>query len=55
MALPHACVGCYYTCYAENPGSRFFEDNIIKHRQDLIKNGRVAVTTTTPRVRRALA
>ncbi|KAG7602152.1 putative choline transporter [Arabidopsis thaliana] len=55
MALPHACVGCYYTCYAENPESRFFEDKVIKTRQDMIKSGRVAVTSTTPRVRRALA
>ncbi|KAL0735945.1 hypothetical protein Bca4012_012155 [Brassica carinata] len=52
MALPHACVSCYYACYAENPESRFF-DKTIKDRQALIKNGRVVVHT--PRVRRALA
>ena len=52
MALPHACVSCYYACYAENPESRFF-DETIKDRQALIKNGRVVVHT--PRVRRALA
>ncbi|CAM0907118.1 unnamed protein product [Alopecurus aequalis] len=28
MALPQACVGCYYVCYAENPGSRLFDDTI---------------------------
>ncbi|CAN8256426.1 unnamed protein product [Cochlearia groenlandica] len=53
MALPHACVSCYYTCYAENPESRFF-DKTIKERQALISNGRVVVSST-PRVRRALA
>ncbi|ESQ41327.1 hypothetical protein EUTSA_v10013102mg [Eutrema salsugineum] len=52
MALPHACVSCYYACYAENPESRFF-DKTIKDRQALIRNGRVVVHT--PRVRRALA
>ncbi|CAF2348085.1 unnamed protein product [Brassica napus] len=52
MALPHACVSCYYACYAENPESRFF-DKTIKERQALIKHGRVVVHT--PRVRRALA
>uniref|UniRef100_A0A1J3FJ98 Choline transporter-like protein n=1 Tax=Noccaea caerulescens TaxID=107243 RepID=A0A1J3FJ98_NOCCA len=53
MALPHACVSCYYTCYAENPDSRFF-DKTIKDRQALIRNGRV-VALPTPRARRALA
>ncbi|XP_010547295.1 PREDICTED: protein PNS1 [Tarenaya hassleriana] len=52
MALPHACVSCYYVCYAENPESRFF-DRTIKDRQSLIKNGRVVVPT--PRSRRPLA
>lgn len=28
MALPQACVGCYYVCYAENPTSRLFDGNI---------------------------
>ncbi|CAN7037720.1 unnamed protein product [Brassica rapa subsp. trilocularis] len=53
MALPHACVSCYYACYAENSESRFF-DKTIRDRQALIKNGRVVVPTT-PRVRRAVA
>ncbi|KAG2244225.1 hypothetical protein Bca4012_024256 [Brassica carinata] len=52
MALPHACVSCYYACYAENSESRFF-DKTIRDRQALIKNGRVVVPT--PRVRRAVA
>ncbi|KAG5408428.1 hypothetical protein IGI04_004747 [Brassica rapa subsp. trilocularis] len=53
MALPHACVSCYYACYAENSESRFF-DKTIRDRQALIKNGRVVVPTT-PRVRCAVA
>ncbi|KAL6989715.1 hypothetical protein U1Q18_015466 [Sarracenia purpurea var. burkii] len=28
MALPHACVSCYYVCYAENPDNRLFDDTI---------------------------
>ena len=28
MALPQACVGCYYVCYAENPTSRLFDGTI---------------------------
>ncbi|KAF0907334.1 hypothetical protein E2562_015834 [Oryza meyeriana var. granulata] len=28
MALPQACVGCYYVCFAENPGSRLFDSTI---------------------------
>ncbi|KFK25602.1 hypothetical protein AALP_AA8G135800 [Arabis alpina] len=45
MALPHACVGCYYTCYAKNPDSRFF-DKTIKDRLAMIRNGRVVVSAT---------
>ncbi|XP_065871128.1 uncharacterized protein [Euphorbia lathyris] len=50
MALPHACVSCYYVCYAENPDSRLF-DKTIRERQDLIKSGR-DVVVPTPRVPR---
>ncbi|KAK6140531.1 hypothetical protein DH2020_025730 [Rehmannia glutinosa] len=39
MALPHACVSCYYVCYAENPDNRLF-DKTIPDRIDLIKSGR---------------
>ncbi|EEC82598.1 hypothetical protein OsI_27162 [Oryza sativa Indica Group] len=28
MALPQACVGCYYVCFAENPTSRLFDPTI---------------------------
>lgn len=48
MALPHACVSCYYVCYAENPQNRFFDDT-IRDRQNLLKTGRDAVVPT-PRV-----
>ncbi|KAG1331799.1 CTL-like protein [Cocos nucifera] len=45
MALPHACVACYYLCYAENPGSRLF-DSTIPDRLELIRSGRDAVVST---------
>lgn len=48
MAVPHACVSCYYVCYAENPENRLY-DKIIKDRLNLIKAGRDAVVPT-PRV-----
>ncbi|XVF79656.1 hypothetical protein PTKIN_Ptkin15bG0006500 [Pterospermum kingtungense] len=50
MALPHACVSCYYVCYAESPESRLF-DNTIKDRINQIKSGR-DVVVPTPRVPR---
>lgn len=50
MALPHACVSCYYVCYAENPENRLF-DKTIPDRLSLIKSGRDAVAPT-PRVPR---
>uniref|UniRef100_A0A2P2JU92 Choline transporter-like protein n=2 Tax=Rhizophora mucronata TaxID=61149 RepID=A0A2P2JU92_RHIMU len=50
MAFPHACVSCYYVCYAENPENRLF-DKTIKDRQGLIKSGR-DVAVLTPRVPR---
>ncbi|KAL5543621.1 hypothetical protein UlMin_007405 [Ulmus minor] len=50
MALPHACVSCYYVCYAENPENRLF-DKTIKDRLDLIKTRR-DVVAPTPRVPR---
>ncbi|KDP43586.1 hypothetical protein JCGZ_16873 [Jatropha curcas] len=53
MALPHACVSCYYVCYAENPDNRLF-DKTIKERQELIKSGR-DVVVPTPRVPRRFA
>ncbi|WRX09679.1 Choline transporter-like - like 1 [Theobroma cacao] len=50
MALPHACVSCYYVCYAENPENRLF-DKTIKDRINLIKTGR-DIVVPTPRVPR---
>ncbi|KAL6569981.1 hypothetical protein OROMI_014495 [Orobanche minor] len=50
MALPHACVSCYYVCYAENPENRLF-DGTIADRIELIKSGR-DVAVPTPRVPR---
>nr|XP_043609510.1 protein PNS1 [Erigeron canadensis] len=48
MALPHACVSCYYVCYAENPDNRLF-DKTIPDRLALIKSNR-DVVVLTPRV-----
>ncbi|XP_043726355.1 protein PNS1-like [Telopea speciosissima] len=48
MALPHACVSCYYVCYAENPDNRLF-DRTIPDRLDLMKDGK-AYIVPTPRV-----
>ncbi|KAK2990370.1 hypothetical protein RJ640_027650 [Escallonia rubra] len=53
MALPHACVSCYYVCYAENPQNRLF-DKTIADRLRLIKIGR-DVVVPTPRVPRRFA
>ncbi|CAA3000107.1 CTL DDB_G0274487 [Olea europaea subsp. europaea] len=47
MAVPQACVSCYYVCYAENPDSRLF-DKMIPDRIQLLKSGRDVVPT--PRV-----
>lgn len=44
MAVPHACVSCYYVCYAENPDNRLF-DKTIKDRQAMLKTGRDVVPT----------
>lgn len=48
MALPQACVGCYYVCYAENPNNRLF-DSTIPDRLNSMKAGR-DVVVPTPRV-----
>ncbi|KAF4346895.1 hypothetical protein G4B88_015003 [Cannabis sativa] len=50
MAVPHACVGCYYVCYAENPDNRLF-DKTIKDRVHMIQSGR-DVVVPTPRLPR---
>ncbi|KAA8520206.1 hypothetical protein F0562_014462 [Nyssa sinensis] len=54
MALPHACVSCYYVCYAENPDNRLFSDKTISERLESIKAGR-DVVVPTPRVPRQFA
>lgn len=52
MALPQACVACYYVCYAENPTSRqFARDTTIPDRLELIRTGR-DVPASTPRIPR---
>ncbi|XP_042006923.1 CTL-like protein DDB_G0274487 isoform X1 [Salvia splendens] len=51
MALPQACVSCYYVCYAENPENRLF-DETIPARIELIKSGRLEAVVPTPRVPR---
>ncbi|XP_004305408.1 PREDICTED: uncharacterized protein LOC101310049 [Fragaria vesca subsp. vesca] len=48
MALPHACVGCYYVCWAENPDNRLF-DKTMKDRLALMNSGR-DILAATPRV-----
>ncbi|KAL5708298.1 hypothetical protein ACHQM5_019108 [Ranunculus cassubicifolius] len=53
MAVPHACVSCYYVCYAEHPENRLF-DKTIPDRINFINSGR-DVLVPTPRVRRAIA
>ncbi|PIA53693.1 hypothetical protein AQUCO_00900345v1 [Aquilegia coerulea] len=52
MAVPHACVSCYYVCYAENPENRLF-DKTIPDRINFINSGR-DVLVQTPRVPRNL-
>ncbi|KAJ6795996.1 putative CTL-like protein [Iris pallida] len=47
MALPHACIGCYYVCYAENPSIRLF-DSTIPDQLTLMQTGR-SVRVPTPR------
>ncbi|CAI9102962.1 OLC1v1001367C4 [Oldenlandia corymbosa var. corymbosa] len=50
MAVPQACVGCYYVCYAENPNNRLF-DQTIQDRLNVLNDGR-DVVVPTPRVPR---
>ncbi|XP_017227182.1 protein PNS1 isoform X2 [Daucus carota subsp. sativus] len=50
MALPHACVSCYYVCYAENPKNLLF-DKTIPERIEMLHDGR-DLSVPTPRVPR---
>ncbi|CAK7330938.1 unnamed protein product [Dovyalis caffra] len=45
MALPHACVSCYYVCYAENPDNRLC-DNTIKEQQSMLTSNSEFVAPT---------
>ncbi|OAY71699.1 Protein PNS1 [Ananas comosus] len=53
MALPQACVACYYVCFAENPSPRLF-DSTIPDRLVTIRTGREAMVTT-PRFPRRIS
>jgi hypothetical protein len=48
MALPQACVACYYVCFAENPGSRLF-DSTIPERLNKMQESRDQLVVRTPR------
>nr|CAB3458827.1 unnamed protein product [Digitaria exilis] len=54
MALPQACVGCYYVCYAENPRSRLF-DETIPDRLHKMGEGHDPLVGTTPRLQQRRA
>ncbi|KAG0481230.1 hypothetical protein HPP92_012088 [Vanilla planifolia] len=49
MALPHACVACFYVCYAENPGNRLF-DSTIPDRLNQIRTAERESLASTPRL-----
>ncbi|XP_034896482.1 protein PNS1 isoform X1 [Populus alba] len=49
MAVPHACVSCYYVCYAENPSNILFDKTIQDHQRTMADHG---VAPATPRVPR---
>ncbi|GJN10820.1 hypothetical protein PR202_ga28948 [Eleusine coracana subsp. coracana] len=48
MALPQACVGCYYVCFAENPGNRLF-DSTIPERLHKMREDHDPLVAPTPR------
>ncbi|WOL05909.1 CTL-like protein [Canna indica] len=45
MALTHACVACYYVCYAESPNPRLF-DSTIPERLSQIHSARESFVST---------
>ncbi|ONK63687.1 uncharacterized protein A4U43_C07F17850 [Asparagus officinalis] len=53
MALPHACVACYYVCYAENPSNRLF-DSTIPDQLNLMRTDSDVVAPTPRFPRRHL-
>lgn len=54
MALPQACVACYYVCFAENHTNRLF-DSTIPDRLNQIHSGRDPLVPTPRFPRRLLA
>ncbi|KAL9371438.1 hypothetical protein Peur_036578 [Populus x canadensis] len=49
MAVPHACVSCYYVCYAENPSNILFDKTIQDHQRTMADHGVAAATPRVPR------
>ncbi|XP_011025498.1 PREDICTED: protein PNS1-like isoform X2 [Populus euphratica] len=49
MAVPHACVSCYYVCYAENPSNILFDKTIQDHQSMMADRGVAAATPRVPR------
>jgi len=49
MAVPHACVSCYYVCYAENPSNILFDKTIQDHQTTMADRGVAAATPRVPR------
>jgi len=49
MAVPHACVSCYYVCYAENPSNILFDKTIQDHQTMMADRGVAAATPRVPR------
>ncbi|XP_039114684.1 CTL-like protein DDB_G0274487 [Dioscorea cayenensis subsp. rotundata] len=54
MALPQACVACFYVCFAENPTNRLF-DSTIPDRLNQIHSGRDPLVPTPRFPRRLIA
>ncbi|PKA55390.1 hypothetical protein AXF42_Ash006592 [Apostasia shenzhenica] len=50
MALPEACVACFYVCYAENPCSRLFDSTIPDHLAQIHAAAYGSSRSSTPRL-----
>ncbi|KAJ6692047.1 CHOLINE TRANSPORTER-LIKE (SLC FAMILY 44) [Salix purpurea] len=48
MALPQACVSCYYVCYAENPSNILFDKTIQDHQTVMAADHDVEPTPRLP-------
>lgn len=55
MALPQACVACFYVCYAENPGVRLFDSTIPDRLAKIRAADRDAVVPTPRQVTRRVS